>query len=112
MGKMEKNTKSDGSNDDGRIFKWNQLTDFEKNLFLKAEIKELQEALKQSELKRGILQSEKDELIYLMKAEEPDKTKLIAYKQEIKSTREKLNQMKKSYSKLMTDFLELQREKL
>jgi predicted RNase H-like nuclease (RuvC/YqgF family) len=90
---------------DSDIFKYNNLTDFEKLLFAKGHIKELQKELKALKAENGILQSEIDELKFLLKQEKPENNKLYSYKKQIKDIRKKCKELKSAYNKLQHEMI-------
>lgn len=83
-----------------QLFQWRNLTDFEKNLFLKKQVQELQQEVKDRDFRIGELTSERDELIH----ENSTNPKWIKYrrlKEELKYTREKLVKYRDSYYELL-----------
>ncbi len=80
------------------MFEKNNLTDFEKLLFAIKYISELKKELKETNIENGILKSEKSELEYLLKKENPTNNKLNSYKQQIKNQNLKIEKYKKMYS--------------
>jgi hypothetical protein len=81
---------SNNMDDSGEIFKFNNLTDYEKLLFANSQIKELKQELKESNYKLGELQSEFDYYLNL----NIDKASMHSHKQELKNCVNKINHYK------------------
>lgn len=83
------------------------MTDFEKLLFVEGYIKELKLKISQLEFKIGELQSEKDELFFLLKKEKPENDKLRKYKVKIKNERLKKLEYKRKYERCFNELVML-----
>lgn len=89
------------------MFKYNNLTDFEKLLFAESYIKELKAEVKKLNTEKGIMKSEIDELKYRFKNENPTADKLHKYKEQIKSTRVKCKNYQRMYERVNSELIML-----
>jgi len=100
------------------MFKFNNLTDFEKLLFAIKQIKDLKFEISKLNIENGILRSEIDELEYnyktkikelnlRVKAENPPAHKLQKYKVQIKDLRIKCKKYEQMYDKVNHEFIML-----
>jgi len=87
----------------GEIFVRNNLTDFEKKLFLKQQVKELQLIIRQKNFEIGILKSDID---YLTEAKET--RALLSLREENKNLRAKIRKVKDDYLVLLNKHTVLQ----
>ena len=93
--------------DSDEIFRFKKLTTFEELLFAKRHIKELKADIAKLNTEKGILKSEKDELKYRLKSENPTADKLHKYKEQIKSTREKSKKYQRMYERVNSELIML-----
>lgn len=81
------------------MFKFNNLTDYEKLLFAKSHINELKLDNKQLMINNGALQAQIDELKHILKNENPSADKLLKYKEQIHHLKAKCKRFKTLYEK-------------
>lgn len=82
---------------DSDIFLRDNLTDFEKLLFAKREVKELKEEIKQLNQDKGVLNSQIDELRYNYQKDKPTSRELQVMKVKLSDSRKKQKFFKQKY---------------
>lgn len=88
------------------IFKWRELTDFEKNLFLKSQVKELKSELSKQMFENGVLRSELDEALHNSKKAR----RVNSLQKEVKTWKNRAINYRDLYEKLTQELITLKNQ--